>query len=934
MNIEQGLLKILSAQQVKTSLIDRVAYAGDAGFYQLIPKAVVIPENESEVTNLFKFSKQHSIPLVFRAAGTSLSGQSITDGILVDIGKKWTRAEVLNQGNSIQVQPGIIGSRVNMLLANYGRKMGPDPASIHAAMMGGIISNNASGMCCGVTYNSYHTMQSIRFMLPNGNIWDTADATHYELFEQVEPELYKKITEWKVRILADKDLYDSIRRKYRMKNTVGYSLNAFVDYEHPLDILAHLMVGAEGTLGFISSAVLETIPDNPYKTAAMLYFGSIYEACSAIGVLKDAGAEALELMDRSALKSVAHLPGLPGYFMHLPEGAAALLCEFQAGSSMELEVLKNRALSVCNHLPLLYPAEFTSREMDRMFYWKIRKGMFPSVGAVRQRGTTVLLEDIAFPIEKLADAVIDLQWLFTEFGYDNAIIFGHAKEGNIHFVVTQMLNSEQEVNRYDMFMRKVVNLVLEKYGGTLKAEHGTGRNMAPFVEAEWGGVAYQIMQELKQTVDPENLLNPGVIINPDKEAHIKNLKQMPGVEAEVDKCIECGFCEHHCPSKNVTLTPRQRIQVRRHLRILHEEGNKEDYKKLLDQYQYAGLDTCATDGLCQVDCPVAINTGELVKRLRSEQHGSLANHVAAFVSRRFLQAERLIRVLLQSGHFFNGVFGKKCMPKLTGALQKLIPAMPLWWDELQKPPTRVWHEPAKPQYVYLSACIQRMMGNDAVQGSVQAAMLGACKKAGVELLLPEDLPGHCCGQAFSSKGYFDAAGIRQRALIDALWDWTNSGALPVVCDFTSCTYTLLKAGASLEEPWKTRLSGLIIIDSIQFLNEVVIPPLAVSKKRNRVVLHPGCAAIKLFLVGSMKQAAEQLANEVIIPTDAGCCGMAGDRGFLFPELTRGATKPELDEAIQSEADGYYASAKTCEMALSHFSGKQYKHLVYLVEETT
>lgn len=934
MNIEQELRGVLLPRQIKTALIDRVAYASDAGFYQLIPQAVVIPENEGDITGLFRFSSKHLVPLVFRAAGTSLSGQSITDGIMVDIGKKWGRAQVLQDGAAIKVEPGIIGSRVNQLLAKYGRKIGPDPASINAAMMGGILSNNASGMCCGVAHNSYHTLLSLRFILPNGNAYDTSEPAHYSAFERNEPALFVKLAGWRNTILNDRGLLSAIRRKYRMKNTVGYGLNAFVDYEHPLDILAHLMIGAEGTLGFISHAVLQTIPDNPFKTAAMLYFPGIYEACSAIGALKEAGAEALELMDRSALRSVEHLPGLPDFFRQLPNGAAALLCEFQSGTADGLQGLKQNALNVCANLPMLHPAEFTGNEKDRMFYWKIRKGMFPSVGAVRQRGTSVLLEDIAFPVEKLADALIDLQKLFVEFDYTNAIIFGHAREGNIHFVVTQLLNTTKEINRYDKFMRKVVQLVLEKYDGALKAEHGTGRNMAPFVEAEWGGVAYRIMQELKQAIDPDNLLNPGVIINPDKEAHLKNLKQMPGVEEEVDKCIECGFCEHHCPSRDVTLTPRQRIQVRRQLEIFKDTANTKEHKRLLAEFQYAGLDTCATDGLCQVDCPVGINTGELVKRLRAEKHGAFANQMAGFISKRFSQAEWLVRALLYSGNFLNRLFGKQFLPKLTIVAKKVFPNLPQWWPELQKPPARISHVPARAQYVYLSACIQRMMGNDAERGSVQSAMLRVAAKAGVGLRLPTNLPGHCCGQAFSSKGYFKAALIRQRALIDALWDWTENGALPVVCDFTSCTYTLLMAENKLDEPWKARLKQLKVLDSIQFLHQVVLPRIQVTRPKSRVVLHPGCAATKLQLIGPMEELAGKLSGEVVIPLDAGCCGMAGDRGFLFPELTEGATRPELSELLEEEADGYFASAKTCEMALSHFSRKPYRHLVYLMDETT
>jgi D-lactate dehydrogenase len=200
---------------------------------------------------------------------------------------------------------------------------------------------------------------------------------------------------------------------------------------------------------------------------------------------------------------------------------------------------------------------------EQAFLWKVRKGLFPAVGAVRVSGTSVILEDLAFPVEQLGDAIIDLQRLFNEYGYYNAIIFGHAKDGNLHFVITQSFNETPEVDRYDKFMREVVKLVINKYDGALKAEHGTGRNMAPFVETEWGGDAYAIMKRIKKIIDPDNLLNPGVIINDDANVHIRNLKELPTVEEEVDKCIECGYCEHVCPSRDITTTPRGRFVARR-----------------------------------------------------------------------------------------------------------------------------------------------------------------------------------------------------------------------------------------------------------------------------------------------------------------------------------------------------------------------------------
>ncbi len=925
------LTKEISPKRIKTSLVDRTAYAGDAGFYHLLPKAVVQPINENEINILFEIANSYKIPLCFRAAGTSLSGQSITDGILVDIGKHWRGITPLENGKLVKVQPGIIGSMVNYFLLPYKTKIGPDPSSINAAMMGGILSNNSSGMCCGVAYNSYHTLKTIRFILPNGNTYDTANQSDFTKFIEEESALTSLLTEQRKQILSHPALLDKVRHKYKTKNTVGYSLNALIDYEHPLDIFAHLLIGAEGTLAYISEAVMQTIPVQPATSTAMLYFPTISSACAAIAPLNATGAAVLELMDRASLRSVETMKGLPDFFTTLPETAACLLCEYQAEDLASLDIQLQKAASILNGLALLHPAEFTRDHQLRDFYWKIRKGMFPSVGAVRARGTTVILEDVAFPVELLADAVTALQELFKKYAYNNAIIFGHAKDGNIHFVITQLLDTPEEIDRYDRFLKEMVDLVLHEYKGTLKAEHGTGRNMAPFVEAEWGGDLYAIMQSIKSTVDPNNILNPGVIINADKDAHIRHLKQMPVVEAEVDKCIECGYCEPLCPSRDVTLSPRQRIQVRRALKQLETAGDQSSYNTLLKEYQYAGLDTCATDGLCQVECPVYINTGDLVKRLRRENHSKTANRTAAWVARNFGFAEKMIRVALQSGSLANKLFGASFMYRFTGLLQKISPSFPRWWNELHPAPRLPKTKANNPGVVYFSSCLHRMMGGTE-RKSIQQTFIDVCNRAGIQVYLPEDLPGHCCGQAFSSKGYQSAANLMEEKTIDALLRWTNNGAIPVVCDFTSCTYTFLKNQQHLSPAYQEKFSRIQLLDCIEYLQTSVAPKLPINKKKKQVSLHPSCAAIKLNLSKSMEATAALCSEQVHTPAYAGCCGMAGDRGFIFPQLTQSASAKEITHLIDSE--GYYSTARTCEMALRHHSGRPYTHLVYLLDEVS
>jgi D-lactate dehydrogenase len=934
------LQTLFPEQRLRTRYIDLVSFAADAGFYYLLPKAVVQPVNEEEIISLFQFSHANNIPIVFRTGGTSLSGQSVTDGILVDLSQYWNKIKVENEGELVRVQPGITGAMVNAHLRKHRRKIGPDPSSISAAMMGGILSNNSSGMCCGVKLNSYHTTRYIKFILPDGRIFNTENPGDYDRFEKECKHLFHDLARIKQEIMADEILFHKIRSKYLTKTTIGYSLNAFVDFEHPLDILAHLLIGAEGTLAFISEAVMHTVPDYPFKSTALLYFPDIYSACQAIVPLTNAGALMVELMDRASLHAVENMAGMPPVVKTLPEGAAALLIEFQESNLIALEERVNQFLTGSLSLTLLYSPAFTTDPKEQDFLWKVRKGLFPAVGAVRASGTTVILEDIAVPVENLGDAILDLQKLFKRFKYDNAIIFGHAKDGNIHFVITQSFHTEEEVFRYDNFIKEVVSLVVEKYNGTLKAEHGTGRNMAPFVETEWGGKAYEIIRRIKIALDPMMLLNPGVIVNDDRNVHIKNLKSLPSVEGEVDRCIECGYCEHKCPSRDLTTTPRRRIVIRRVLKDLQQKGETAKYKLLLDQYQYDGLDTCAVDGLCATACPVDINTGDLIKRLRKENHSGFANSIALFVARNFHFMQWLSRIGITVGFSVNKVLGKNVMLNLTSAFRSLTSVIPLWSNQMQRPPDlsilRGRSDPKfgeKNQVVYYSACITRMMGTyDGKTKNLLETFISICNKSGIEVIVPEGIHASCCSQIFSSKGFAPAQKLMAREIVNLLWKSSSEGALPIVVDVSSCAHTLHQLAPALEGDDKEKWAKLKIMDSIDFVFELVLPKAVVKSKTKNIVLHPVCSLQKMKTEDKFMTVARHFAREVTIPRSSGCCGMAGDRGFLFPELTASATRDVAAEVRENKYDGYYSSTRTCEMAMSEAVKQNYESILYLVDE--
>ncbi|MBZ5856864.1 FAD-binding and (Fe-S)-binding domain-containing protein [Flavihumibacter profundi] len=931
------LAEILPEERILSRLIDRIAFASDAGFYHLIPLAVVKAVNETEIIALFKYSQENNIPLVFRTGGTSLSGQSITNGILVDLSQHWGNINIEKEGEEVRVQPGIIGAKVNNHLLRYGRKIGPDPSSISAAMIGGILSNNASGMCCGTQFNSYHTMRHISFILPDGNRFTTAHQPDYARFESEEAALFEGLATLRHSIHSNDVLFQKIRNKYRIKNTIGYALNAFLDYEHPLDIFSHLLIGAEGTLAFIAEAVLETIPDLPFKSTAMLYFTDIRAACKAIEPLTAAGAAMVELMDRASLRAVENIDGIDPFIQQLPASASALLVEFQAGDQNALTATVDGFLQSCTEFSLLKFPSFSSAEKERNFLWKIRKGLFPSVGAVRKKGTTVILEDIAFPVPNLGDAIADLQVLFEAYKYPDAIIFGHAKDGNIHFVVTQAFDTPAEVGRYDAFIREVVDLVVKKYDGSLKAEHGTGRNMAPFVETEWGGEAYAIMNTVKKLADPQGLLNPGVIINENPQAHITDLKELPEVESEVDKCIECGYCEPNCPSRDFTTSPRRRIVLRRALAKMKLTGRRSEYKELLQQFNYDGLETCAVDGLCAISCPVDINTGDLVKRLRRESHSPTANAIAVFAARNFGTISSIVRGLLKTGLLVNKIAGRNSMLRLTRLFKKAQQSFPLWSNHLLTPPHSIKTPDEQAKYaktiVYFPTCISRVMGNyPGKEKNSMESFLSVCQKSQVNVRLPQPLNTICCSQIFSSKGYQDAHRIKANEVVEALWTATGSGKWPVVLDVSSCAYTLKHLEPVLDTENRTKFKQLTIWDTVEFLYHQVVPSAIPKTKKRDIVLHPVCSLEKMNISYMLRSVAAHFADQVTVPVAAGCCGMAGDRGFIVPGLTASATHAEAAEVCAVSYDGHYSATRTCELALSQATGRNYESILYLVDE--
>jgi D-lactate dehydrogenase len=928
------IVKKIEKEKIFTDKLHTLAYGTDASFYRLIPKIVIKTDNAKEVQDIIELSNSMNLSITFRAAGTSLSGQAISDSILIITSRKFSDFKISPDASFISLQPALTGAQANGLLARYSKKIGPDPASINAAMIGGIAANNASGMCCGISQNSYKTLKSMKLIFADGAKLDTGCNESKEAFRKTHGEFLKSLKSFSDDTKNNEELRAKIERKFKIKNTCGYSLNSLIDFDDEFEILEHLIIGSEGTLAFIEEITYYTVEDLKDKASSLIYFKDMNEACSAVTKLKlakDANkitVDAVELMDRAGLKSIENDPAMPEFIKDLDENVTALLIETRAISDAQLDIQTAQIEEILKEFTVVRDIYFTKDVAEYTLYWKIRKGLFPAVGAVRVTGTTVIIEDVAYPIECLAEATLELQELFKKHGYSEALIFGHALEGNFHFVFTQDFSDPKEIKRYDDLMNEVVHSVAVKYQGSLKAEHGTGRNMAAFIEVEWGYDAYIMMKKIKNLFDPKGLLNPGVIINDDAQAHLKNLKTLPATNEIVDKCIECGFCEPTCPSNELTLTPRQRIVINREISRLESIGNKKEAKEYKDLYQYDGIETCATCSLCSTACPVKIDTGSLTKHLRAEQISTTGKAIANFVANNFSTTLKGVRFGLHSANFIHKVLGTPSMETMTKTFRGFSSSIPKWSVTMPigtNIDLNFEQKVSDKKVVYFPSCLNRSMGLNAVskeEKQLFETTVELLLKAGYQILFPENLSNLCCGMPFSSKGFDEAAHTKSSQLEQALLKVSNSGEYPVLCDTSPCTKKMM-------ESFTKKIN---IYEPIEFALEFLTKELEFTAINEAITIHTTCSSRKMGLEDKFKTLASLCSTNVIIPADVKCCGFAGDRGFNFPELNKSALT-HLKEQTKG-AKMAFSTSKTCEIGLSEESGLDYNSIFYLINKVT
>lgn len=912
------------------------AYGIDASCYRYIPKLVLKPNNEEEVQRIILLSKEFGIPVTFRGAGTSLSGQACTDSVLVVCMNKWQKIQA--HEDSIWCDCGVIASQANEALKNFGKKIGPDPATINNASIGGIFSNNSSGMCCGVRQNSYQTIKSVRVILSDGFILDTSDPKSLEEFADSHPALIGELLSLRREILEDKELCKEIERKFRIKNTTGYALNTFVDFSSIKELLNHIFIGAEGTLGFVSRVEYYTVEDFKFKACALLFYEDLTLASKAIEILSknDDRVSAAEIMDYACLRSVAPIQGMPEILKELKEGTCCILVQLE---SNQKEVLEDNISFITKELEgvsTLFGVNFSFDEQEQATWWKIRKGLLPISASNKRPRSTVITEDICFEIHNFAKGIEGITKLFKLYNFEG-IIFGHALSGNVHFIITPLLDDELERENFAKFMDSMVNLVLDLKGST-KAEHGTGRMMAPFVELEWGKKAYKINERIKNIFDPQGLFNPDVILCKDPHIHMKNLKPSHQIEDYLEACMECGFCEKVCPSKNFTLTPRQRIAVHREIKRLEalENKSKEQEKELealKKGYKYFVVETCATCSMCSTLCPIEIDTAKIANSHYNQSASKMDLFIAKTLSNHIDKAISFAKLGLDAIHLGEKVLGKNKLGNLSLIFNKkfktpvILKTMPHKNSYTLKAKSANYQKDKK-SVVYFSSCINRTLSTS--KRSIQEVFESLCSKADVSVIYPKNIEKMCCGKAFKHCTQKEPSLNPFHFALQELLFHSCNGELPIVCDHSACSGELLDRLKNLKGFEKLR-----IYDMSVFIKEYILSNLNISPLDENVGIYAVCATKKGGWADTLIDLAKICTKgEVYTHSQTYCCAFAGNKGFVNPKFNQNALEDLQAYFKELKVTKMYASSSTCELGLSSVTDKNWEHIVYLLDEVS
>ncbi len=918
----------------------RILYATDASAYQEMPMAVAIPETEEDIVQLVHFANEHQVSLIPRAAGTSLAGQVVGHGIVVDISQKFTNILEVNESEQwVRVQPGVIRDDLNVSLKEYGLFFAPETSTANRAMIGGMVGNNSCGLHSPIYGTTREHVIAVRAILSDGNVTEFKTLTPEEFENKVlgltavsqrEIDIYKQVKER----LSDPEVQQEIRAQYpkkeikRRRNT-GYAIDVLLESElfteggEPFN-MCKLICGSEGSLAFITEIKLNCLPLPPKETGvACLHFNSIDESLRANVIAMKYGAGASELMDHHIIERTrANIEYRKLTYFIEGDPKAVLMIEVARDTRQEVDAILSAMIAEIKshqlgyHFPVLYNEDAKSA-------WDVRKAGLGLLGNIPgDNKAQPVIEDTAVSVEDLPGYIAEFTQTLKKYGL-SCVHYAHAGDGELHLRPILNLKTQAGNEMFRTVAQEIAALV-KKYRGSLSGEHGDGRLRAEFIQFMIGDKNYALIKEVKRTWDPNNIFNPGKIVEaPPMNQQLRYMPGHPTPEIETifdfsenlgvlraaEQCNGSGDCRKTaisggtmCPSymatRNEKDTTRARANILRHFLTNSAQPNRFAHEEIKDV-----MDLCLSCKGCKSECPSNVDIGKLkaefLQHYYDDKGISFRTKIIAYFTRltslaaltprlyNWAVTNPLISKLIKS---VTGFAAGRSMPLLHKTtlrhwyekhrLQKLAVHTNGFMDLSTKAPSQE-QTPTQAKFqgkVYLF-CDEFTNYNDTEIGIKTILLL---ERLGYEVEIPKHIES---GRTFLSKGLIRKAkeiAIKNIAYLKDL----VSEETPIIGIEPSAILTLRDEYIDLTRG-KEKEDAQTIAKHTYLLDEFIareidkgrIKKEAFTKEKRLIKLHGHCHQKALSSLVPTKKMLSLPENYEVHLIRSGCCGMAGSFGY-------------------------------------------------------
>lgn len=942
-DIIQALRKHLQGE-VRFDLTSRILYSTDASIYELMPLGVVIPKSAEDIQATIEIAHQHGVAIVPRGAGTSIVGNAIGEGIVLDCSKYLNHIlEVNREENWVRIQPGVVLDQLNQHLKTFGLLFGPDVATSSRASLGGLIGNNSSGAHSIVYGKTLDHVLELKVLLSNGETAKFTSQTHAEWQNKLNKpgfvnSLYSRVD---AIVLENQD---EIERRFPkiLRRVAGYNLDEFVQKTH--HNLAKLLVGSEGTLAVVTEAKLNLVPLPKHSVLAVVHFHDLFSALDAVSPIIDFQPSAIELLDdniidltRSTMECSRRLTFVDGF------PAALLLVEFQGDSKTALIEKLNRLADFLSKNKLGYQCFKAVENAQQADVWYVRKaGLGLLMGTRADRKPIGFIEDSAVAPEKLPQYIKRFDEIVRSFGTE-AAYYAHASVGCLHIRPKLNLKDAHDVEIMAKMAAAISSLALE-FGGTISGEHGDGLAHSCWNEKMFGSRLYQAFREIKKAFDPKNILNPGKIV--DAQFLTKNFRKPPnpeiqtiqpffdysregGLNTAIAMCNGNGFCRKltegaMCPSYMVTLEEAHSTRGRANALRAVLTGKVEP-SEFTSRKMYEIMELCVSCKGCKGECPTNVDMAKLKTEFLYHYHKT---HGLPLQDKLFGNIATLSR------------WGSRLAPMSNWLLHSL----PVRWllqqaigiecrralPTFAREPFHRWFEkrPVRTQANKVVLFNDTFLNFNYPQ--IGRAAVIVLEAAGWEVILPEK---KCCGRPFISRGMLQEARKHVEYNIDALYPLIEQGYQLVGFE-PSCVSTFREEYPDLLKDSRVTdvAENTLLFD--EFLLTVLANPasdLNFKRAEKKYLLHTHChqnALIGSHLTRQLLQVIPDLQVEAV---DAGCCGMAGAFGYEREhyQFSLAMGRRKLFPAVEAKDDSWQmlATGVSCRQQIEHATGKSVKHPV-------